>query len=860
MNPHNSQIAQIYLEQGLAYWSEQKWRDAINACEKALSFDSNLVEAHKIAGNSWQKIGNIADAIGSYAKALEIEPDFAEIYANLGTLYAQQQQWQQALKYYQQAAELKPDFPGVYVQLAKVWKKLGHSQSAEKMLLQARQLESIDRLSGRECFTLALQFQQQGKLAEALKFYEQGISLIPDSLPVYRELATICEQLQLWEKAANYYRQILELQPSDRSIAPSQLQLRLSEHTVSNNKQYILNPARSNSYFPEEKIQHLQQKPESGEQQLHLGNLYARQQQWQQAITHYKKAIALKPDCALAYRNLARVLSQLGESDAATSYWLKAVELEAKGVKAQEYSRLSDDLVERGQFDKAITCYRRAIGLQPDLVESFIGLGKLLSRLQQTTEALSCYRQGIEHHPQSYQLQYALAEVLATEGEWSSAVTAYQKALELNPQSVDARYGLAVAYSKDRQWQQAITHYQAAIEFSKDTELANNLYYYLGEAFYENRQPNEAQSALETAVRQNPNLARAYYYLGLVSLQQQQVTQARDYFERCIALEPESHESYYRLGEIALERENFDAAYNYLQRASELNPQHGWTYFRLGAIFQKWQQWERSSEAYSKFTDLEADFWEGYYRLGESLIQQGKKEEAVSAFRRCLALNPDNPWTYYNLGTVLAQLEQQSEAIELLQKSLELNPGFSWSYYHLGECYVHENRWTEAVSAYQGFIEIESDFAYVYQRLGLALEKMARSLDEEQASLKTAQAVECYSRAIALQPEDLPPYYRILELQPDNYRICAQLADRYRLQEKWANAIVFYRIALDIEPNQPQICFELGKILEQQYQTEAITYYRRACDLDSQNSLYNYHLRKVLTKSDRHFNTVISHV
>ena len=128
MSINNSDVAQIYLEQGLAYWSEQKWQDTIEACEKALDFNPNLTEAYKTVGNALQKIGKISDAIGYYARALEIEPDFAEIYANLGTLYAQQQQWQQAIKYYQQAIEIKPDFAAVYVQLAKIWKKIRSSR------------------------------------------------------------------------------------------------------------------------------------------------------------------------------------------------------------------------------------------------------------------------------------------------------------------------------------------------------------------------------------------------------------------------------------------------------------------------------------------------------------------------------------------------------------------------------------------------------------------------------------------------------------------------------------------------------------------------------------------------------------
>lgn len=119
------------------------------------------------------------------------------------------------------------------------------------------------------------------------------------------------------------------------------------------------------------------------------------QQQWQEVIASYQKAIAIQPNFAGVYRNLAKVFSQVGKPDEAVECCYAAAILEPK-TTAEEYFNLGNTLLEQGKQERAIICYRRAVELNPDEVEVYYKLGETLAKVGQLEEAISAYRRAIE--------------------------------------------------------------------------------------------------------------------------------------------------------------------------------------------------------------------------------------------------------------------------------------------------------------------------------------------------------------------------------------------------------------------------------------------------------------------------------
>ncbi|MEL6321084.1 MAG: tetratricopeptide repeat protein, partial [Cyanobacteria bacterium J06626_14] len=200
----------------------------------------------------------------------------------------------------------------------------------------------------------------QGKYEKALEHYRQAVHLAPTMAIAHQTLAERLEQQGLWNEAVVHYRRTLELsphlsrsftsqsaQPSPEMASATVLQPPLSAATEADldraealcqqqnwteaiaqcvallDHNPTLAPAHKllgTAYQATKDLKHaeehyqiaLQLQPNWAEVSVNVGNLHARQQQWDEAIQNYQQAITLKPDFAGAYRNLAKVWTRKG--------------------------------------------------------------------------------------------------------------------------------------------------------------------------------------------------------------------------------------------------------------------------------------------------------------------------------------------------------------------------------------------------------------------------------------------------------------------------------------------------------------------------------------------------------------------
>ena len=652
--------AGIYLEQALAYREELKWTEAIQACETALSLNPKLVEAYKILGDAYQRLGKLSTAIGHYGQAIAMKPDFPEAYANLGTLYAQQKQWQQALDYYQKALELKPDFIGVYKHLARVWQNLGEPQKAQSMLAQAQKLESQSesQVSPQRLFNLGEQASQQGNLPQALKYYQQAVQIAPDFAPAYQRLAAITEKMGLWQESTVYYRQLLQLKDSarTRSLPPARKQILLQDHLSRDLPQPRVNSEFSNSLQPIAALP----PADSAEYQVSLGNSCAKNQQWREAIFHYQKAIELNPQLAAAYRNLGRVLTQVGNIEQATSYWLKAIDLDAQGLQADEYFQLANNLSSQGKISQAITCYRRAIQLQPTLSDAYLRLGKLLSKAgaangtmlqgdstSANMEALHCYQEGVKHNPQSYQLYFNLGLCFTQESNWEQAINSYRQAIQLKSDYWEAVHNLGDALSHQQLWSEAIAVYRRSIEL-KPTEPWS--YNNLGYVLLQLKRPEEAIPALRKAISLKSDFAWSHYNLGDALEKVGQWGKAIAAYQRAAQIQADLPYLHHKLGQVFF-------------RQSEQDRQIALEHFR-----QAIQQDPRDLGSYHQALAIDKNNLELYLGLGDALAEQDKLDEAIVAYQMAVQLQPKNVAATIRLTNALMLKNPETDVNKVVEQ------------------------------------------------------------------------------------------------------------------------------------------------------------------------------------------------
>jgi tetratricopeptide (TPR) repeat protein len=140
-----------------------------------------------------------------------------------------------------------------------------------------------------------------------------------------------------------------------------------------------------------------------------LGVALARKGRQQEAIAHYRRAIALRDDYADAHTNLASVLFEKGDRAEAIEHFRKAKSLPPED--ARSHLRLAIALEVTGEIAEAVSEFRRALVLDPLNARGHYHLAKALDRTGNRSEARIEAARAVELDPSQSEFK-ALQEQL----------------------------------------------------------------------------------------------------------------------------------------------------------------------------------------------------------------------------------------------------------------------------------------------------------------------------------------------------------------------------------------------------------------------------------------------------------------
>lgn len=131
--------------------------------------------------------------------------------------------------------------------------------------------------------------------------------------------------------------------------------------------------------------------------------------QFAEAIAHYQRILALKPDLPEIHNNLGRALAETGNLDAAVAAFRNAVELNPNNPEA--LCNWAVALTDLDRFDEAEAKYRRALAVNPQFPGAYNNLGLLLKERGLLVESRRAFMQAISLAPRNTSYYDNLAAV-----------------------------------------------------------------------------------------------------------------------------------------------------------------------------------------------------------------------------------------------------------------------------------------------------------------------------------------------------------------------------------------------------------------------------------------------------------------
>lgn len=168
--------------------------------------------------------------------------------------------------------------------------------------------------------------------------------------------------------------------------------------------------------------------------------------QSEEAMTHYRKALRIRPFAPKAHNNLGLILAEQGRGDEAIQHYLHA--LRVKPDYAEAHNNLGAELLQQDDLDGAVAHCGEAARLRPEFVMARKNLALALALQGRNEEAIGQYREALRVQPRDAGARYNLGVLLSRQGRIEEATREYRTALEIQPDDARTRQALDEALAQ----------------------------------------------------------------------------------------------------------------------------------------------------------------------------------------------------------------------------------------------------------------------------------------------------------------------------------------------------------------------------------------------------------------------------
>jgi protein O-mannosyl-transferase len=158
-----------------------------------------------------------------------------------------------------------------------------------------------------------------------------------------------------------------------------------------------------------------------------------------EAYSHFQIASQINPLDPMSHSNLGAYLQSRGRLPEAIEQHNRTISLTSDaGLLSSTYANLGGAYLKLGEDEKARESFDRALQLNPNLPNAYLGLGQLADKQNRTDAAVTNYSRSVELRPTEMGF-LLLGHALERSGRRPQALMAYQSAVQLAPDSQEAQ-------------------------------------------------------------------------------------------------------------------------------------------------------------------------------------------------------------------------------------------------------------------------------------------------------------------------------------------------------------------------------------------------------------------------------------
>ena len=305
-----------------------------------------------------------------------------------------------------------------------------------------------------------------------------------------------------------------------------------------------------------------------------LGLIKAKQENYLEAISYFKKAL------------------KINSSDPALLY------------------NLSQALISADQEAEAVTILVKCTKIAPNYPGAWFSLGRCLYWIGKNSEALEALDRAIELDPSNSQTLMAKGLALKSAGKFADAVEVLSTALKSEPGNFAAWLDLGHALSELKRYDEALIANEHAIAILPNDA---NAWYNQGAILSCLEQHEQALTANEQAITILPTRAEFWINKGSVLRKLKRYQDALAATDKAISLDESNFMAWLNIGALFRDLQNFEMAYQANEKALKLSPKNSDIWFNKALTESDLLDYPAAVLAYTKAKQLGA---QNEYLLG----------------------------------------------------------------------------------------------------------------------------------------------------------------------------------------------------------------------------------------------------
>ncbi len=336
---------------------------------------------------------------------------------------------------------------------------------------------------------------------------------------------------------------------------------------------------------------------------------------------------------------------------------------------ADDYLKRGEALVTQKRYSEALTAFKKATQMNPQLSEAWYQQGNTLARLKHYSEAVEAYNQAIELQPDKYETWYNRGNVLVRIKDYKTALESFDKALEIQPDDYEAWHNRGTLLRKFHRFEEALASYDRALSLRPNQyETWQNRGNLLGKL----QQYEAAIQSYDQAIRVNAGKSEAWGHRAAALCNLKQYEEALNSYDQAIALNSSSASLWNHRGLVLAKLGRYSDALESYETAIQTQANYDEAWLGKGRILGILKQYSTALEAYDQAIALKSDSAEAWRYRGITLEKLERSTEAVASYDKAISLNPKDAEAWRYRGALLSKLKQYQEAISSLGKAIAI--------------------------------------------------------------------------------------------------------------------------------------------------------------------------------------------